>query len=433
MRYFLNNCNSSTTILISLSIILFSGFIVTRLTKLIKLPNVSGFIIAGILIGPCVLNVIPSEMVQNLGFLSDIALAFIAFGVGKFFKKDIILKAGSKIIIITIFESLFAGILITLSMHYIFKMDMEFSLLLGAIATATAPASTMMTIKQYHARGEFIDVLLQVVAFDDVICLFVFSIVSALVMANTNGAINIKDIALPIIYNVSILVVGFVCGLILSKLLSPRRSSDNRLILVVAMLLSISGICAMLDISPLLACMVFGATYINLKKDKELFDQIDNFTPPIMSMFFIVSGMYLDINALASLGIIGVGYFFIRILGKYLGAFLGCHVTRYKKSIRNYLGVALIPQAGVSIGLAFLGQRILPGDIGSRLLNIILASSVLYEIIGPACAKISLFLSGTIKKQCEVKDNIIEVDHKQAIDSEAFKEIVKESPVHMNN
>ena len=196
------------------------------------------------------------------------------------------------------------------------------------------------------------------------------------------------------------IILGFICGLLLGKLLSrPGRSKDNRLILCVAMLLGLSGLCAAIDISTLLACMVFGTTYINFTRDKKLYRQINNFTPPIMSIFFIISGMNLDLSALKTVGVIGISYFLIRIAGKYTGAFLGCQICRMEKKIRNYLGLALIPQAGVAIGLAFNAQRILPAQIGNMILTIILFSSVCYELIGPASAKAALFLSGAIKTE----------------------------------
>ena len=389
--------NDTAIVLLSLSLILLAGFLLTRITKLAKLPNVTGYIISGILIGPYVLNLIPHEMVDNMGFISDIALAFIAFGVGRFFRKENFKETGFGVILITLFESLLAGIIVTISIHCIFHLNWDFCLLLGAIATATAPASTMVTIRQYHARGDFINTLLQVVAFDDAVCLIAFSAASAFVNVNVGANISASEIIMPIVYNIGALAIGIASGAILSKLMTPKRSEDNRLILTISLLLGIAGLCAVVNISPLLSCMMFGTTYINMTKDKEIYKQVERFTPPILSIFFVVSGMNLDIGSFSTLGVIGICYFILRIAGKYIGAYLGCIIAKTSKEARNYLGLALIPQAGVAIGLAFLGRRVLNGTMGNMLLTIILSSSVLYELIGPVCAKIALLCSGDIK------------------------------------
>ncbi len=393
---FLSQLNRETEVLLTLSIILFSGFILTRMTNTLNMPKVSGYILAGILIGPCCLNFIPAPMIEGMGFVSDLALAFIAFGVGKFFKKEVLMRTGKRIIVITLSEALAAGVLVTVVLKLVFRLNWEFALILGAIATATAPASTMMTINQYKAKGEFVDTLLQIVALDDVVCLLAFSIVSAIINGNEAGGFSAHDILIPVAYNLLVIVLGIFCGYFLSRLLIPARSKDNRLILAIAMLLGLSGICAAIDISPLLSCMVFGAVYINLTRDKKLFRQINSFTPPVMSIFFIVSGMNLDIGALQTVGAIGVGYFLVRIVGKYMGTYVSCLFMKTGREIRNYMGLALIPQAGVAIGLAFLGQRMLPPETGSMMLTIILSSSVLYEMVGPVSAKAALLLSGSI-------------------------------------
>lgn len=385
-----------TAILLSLSIILLAGFLMTRITKLLRLPNVSGYIIAGIIIGPYLLNLIPMRIINGMNFFSDIALAFIAFGVGRFFKKDTLRETGVGVILITVLEALLAGLFVFLALYFGCKLDFSLSLLLGAIATATAPASTMMTINQYHARGKFVSILLQVVALDDVVCLLVFSAAAAVINAMTVGTVSAAGVILPLVYNIGAIVLGAIFGFILAKLLS-HRSDDNRLILAVAMLLGLSGLCSIFDISPLLSCMIFGAVYMNVTLDKELYKQINRFTPPIMSIFFVISGTNLDIGALGAFGIVGIVYFIIRIVGKYAGAYLGCLATKEEKRIRNYLGLALIPQAGVAIGLAYLGKRILPDDIGSLLMTIILSSSVLYELIGPGCAKLAIFKTCTLR------------------------------------
>ncbi len=392
----LERLNPETEVILALSIILFAGFIMTRLTNTLNMPKVSGYILAGILIGPYCLNLIPGHMIEDMGFISDVALAFIAFGVGKFFKKEVLMRTGKRIIVITVSEALMAGVLVTLILKAVFKLDWGFALILGAIATATAPASTMMTINQYKAKGEFVNTLLQIVALDDVVCLLAFSVVSAVINGLDSGELSANDVLIPVFYNILTIGLGVFCGYFLSRLLVPTRSRDNRLILAIAMLMGLTGICSVMDISPLLSCMVFGAVYINLTMDKKLFRQINNFTPPVMSMFFVVSGMNLDISALTTVGAIGVSYFVIRIIGKYLGTYLSCMAMGTSREIRNYMGFALIPQAGVAIGLAFLGQRILPEATGNLMLTIILSSSVLYEMVGPVSAKAALFLSGSI-------------------------------------
>ncbi|MDE7162317.1 MAG: cation:proton antiporter [Anaeroplasmataceae bacterium] len=393
---FYQDLTTTSKVLISLSIMLLVGFLMTRVTKLLKLPNVSGYIIGGILIGPYCLKLVSEEMVVSMDFVSDIALSFIAFGVGKFFKKEVLKKAGPKVIVITVFEALMATILVTLSMHFFFKMSWQFSLILGAIASATAPASTMMTIKQYKAKGEFVDVLLQVVALDDIVCLLAFSIATAVATAS-EGSFQAMDIIKPIGFNILSVVAGILLAIILRFVLNPKRSKDNRLILVIMALLSLCAICSILNVSPLLSCMIFSTVYVNITDDTYLFHQIDNFTPPIMMLFFVLSGMKLNLKTLLSVGVIGVSYFLIRIVGKYLGAFLGCLITKKHKDVKYNLGLALIPQAGVAIGLSVLGQRLLPPDLGNLLSTIILASSVLYEFVGPTCAKASLFLSHSIE------------------------------------
>lgn len=406
MPEFVTISDFGTETLIMLSVILLSGFFVTRITNRLQLPKVSGYILAGILIGPCGLRLVSEELAASMSFISDIALAFIAFGVGKFFKKEVLLHGGKAVLIITVCEALTSGLFVTLSLKILFHLNWDFALLLGAIATATAPASTMMTIRQYKARGPFVNMLLQIVALDDVVCLLSFSIVSAFISGKAEAAFNLKNLLVPILCICLSVLLGILCGILLSIFLKIHHSKDTRLILTVSLLLGISGICALLNVSPLLACMTFGAVYINMTRDKKLFRQVNNFTPPVMSLFFIVSGISLNVELLLSIGIIGVCYFFIRIIGKYAGTYVSCAILKTSPEIRNYMGLALIPQAGVAIGLAFLGQRTLPADAGNLLLTIILSSSVLYEMVGPVSAKTALKLSGsiTVSKECHEAD-----------------------------
>ncbi len=396
MSRFIASLNPQSLVLLRLSAMLLCAFGLSRIAKLFKLPNVTGYIISGILIGPYVTGLIPKDMVEGMSFLTDAALALIAFGTGKYFKWDTIKNSGSKIIILTIMEALVAAVSVSLAMIFIFHLDIPFSLLLGAIASATAPASTLMTIRQYKAKGEFVDTVLQVVALDDAVSLLAFSVCATVAELMSNqGGFSAADILLPIVYNIAALALGALCALLLNLLMRRVKSDYNHLLLVIILLLGLSGLCAALDVSPLLSCMVFGTIHTNISK-KPLFDEVDSFSPPILTLFFVVSGMRLNINALASAGIIGIGYFLVRILGKYLGASGGAILTGRSSAIKKYLGLALIPQAGVAIGLAALGERILSGDMGSLLSTIILSSSVLYEMVGPAAAKLSMHLAGAI-------------------------------------
>ena len=399
----LQNFPAAAQIIISVAVMLLSGFLLTRITKLLKLPNVTAYILAGIIIGPFCLDVIPQSVIDGTGFLADIALAFIAFGTGEFFKLSVLKKNGGKNIVITLFESLLASAVVFVVLRFVLNLPTEFSIVLGALAAATAPASTLMTIRQTGSKGDFVDTLLQVVALDDVVGLVAFSAAISVAMTIVAGQVTVGGVVLPIVYNIAMLALGGVLGWVLKLLIcKPTRSGDNRLIITLAVMLGFCGVCAFLDVSPLLGCMAMGTVYRNVSDDEKLFKQLNYFSPPILLLFFVRSGANFDLGALVNVGdsvagvsllVIGVVYFFVRIIGKYAGAYLGCLVTKKDKRVRNFLGLALIPQAGVAIGLATLASRTLGGVVGSSLETIILASSVLYELIGPACGKLALYLS----------------------------------------
>ncbi len=398
------------TIIISVALMLISGFAMTRITKRLRLPNVTGYILAGILIGPYCLNLIPSAMVKGMDFIADIALAFIAFSTGEFFRLSTLKKSGGKVVVITVLEACIASALVFVTTYFILHLDLTFSVVLSALASATAPASTVMTIRQTGAKGDFVETLLQVVALDDVVGLIAYSIAISIALASQSGVFSMGSVLSPIAINLGVLVLGGAFGLLMKWLMPTKRSTDNRLIISVALLFAFCGICALLDVSPLLGCMSMGMVYINLTDDDKLFKQLNYFSPPILLLFFVRSGLNFKLDALvntsASVGatsllVVGVLYFITRIVGKYLGAFAGCALTRKAREVRNYLGLALIPQAGVAIGLAALGARTLGGETGSALETIILASSVLYELIGPACAKLSLYLSHAYSNDLE--------------------------------
>ena len=432
-----------SVIIVSVALMLFSGFAMTRITKRLRLPNVTAYIVAGILIGPYCLNLIPGRVVTGMSFIADIALAFIAFSTGEFFKFSTLKKSGAKVMIITVMEACLASVLVFIVVYFVLGLELNFSIVLAALASATAPASTVMTIRQTHAKGEFVETLLQVVALDDMVGLLAYSIAISVALASMTGDFHAGSIVRPILLNIAVFVLGGLFGLIL-KLLLHKRSTDNRLIVSVAVLFTFCGICAMLDVSPLLGCMSMSMIYINLTDDERLFKQLNYFSPPILLLFFVRSGVNFDLGALVnssesigsvSLLQIGVIYFVVRILGKYAGAFLGCAMVGKEKRIRNYLGLALVPQAGVAIGLAAMGARTLGGETGDVLETIILASSVLYELIGPACAKLSLYLSKSYSNKLEdIVELSVEEDAPQKTEVELLIEriqrIQEELPKH---
>ncbi len=404
--------NSVATVIISIALMLFSGFSMTRLTKRLRLPNVTAYIVVGILIGPFCLNLVPATVIDGMDFLSDIALAFIAFSTGEFFKLSTLKKNGMKVVIITVLEACLATVVVFIVTYCILGVDLGFSIVLAALASATAPASTVMTIRQTGAHGDFVDTLLQVVALDDVVGLIEYSVAISLALSVSLGSASVgaTGILKPIGINLGVLLLGGLFGLFLKLLMPKKRSEDNRLIISVSLIFAFCGICALLDVSPLLGCMSMGTVYINITNDEKLFKQLNYFTPPILLLFFVRSGLSFRLDALVNnstavgntpLLVIGVVYFVVRIVGKYAGAFLGCLITGKPKEVRNYLGLALIPQAGVAIGLAALGARTLGGETGVALETVILSSSVLYELVGPACAKLSLYLSKSYSNKIE--------------------------------
>ena len=432
-----------SVVIVSVALMLFSGFAMTRVTKQLRLPNVTAYIVAGILMGPYCMNLIPGRVVTGMSFVADIALAFIAFSTGEFFKFSTLKKSGAKVMVITVMEACLASVLVFIVVYFVLGLELNFSIVLAALASATAPASTVMTIRQTHAKGDFVETLLQVVALDDMVGLLAYSIAISVALASMTGDFHAGSIVKPILLNIIVFVLGGLFGLFL-KLLLHKRSTDNRLIVSVAVLFAFCGICAILDVSPLLGCMSMSMIYINLTDDERLFKQLNYFSPPILLLFFVRSGVNFDLGALVnsseSIGSvpllrIGVIYFVVRILGKYVGAFLGCAMVGKDKLVRNYLGLALVPQAGVAIGLAAMGARTLGGETGDVLETIILASSVLYELIGPACAKLSLYLSKSYSNKLEdIVELPVEEDAPQKTEVELLIEriqkIQQELPKH---
>ena len=356
---------SAGGVLLGVAILLTAGFLMTRLTRRLHLPNVTGYILAGILVGPYALNLIPAWLSGGMEFVTDLALSYIAFSAGRYFRIADLKRSGGKVLAVTLAEALCAAVAVTLTMIF---------------------------------KGPFVNLLLQVTALDDAVALTAFSVCTAVVNALQTGHIQFADVALPLLWNLGAVALGLALAVLLRWLAGQGHSQAHTLVLVNAVLLFLSGLCSTLGISPLLACMALGAGYVNLGGEKRLFKRMDKFSPPFLLLFFALSGLRLNIPSLATAGVIGVAYFFVRIAGKYAGASSGAALCRADPSIIKYLGLALTPQAGVSIGLAVLGQRMLPAAEGTMLATIILSSAVLYELTGPACAKLALLRSGAIPR-----------------------------------
>lgn len=411
------NDSQVAVVIISLSIMLMSGFLMTRLTKKLRLPNVTAYILVGIIIGPNLLDLIPERIIDNTAFLADIALAFIAFSTGEFFKLSKLRKNFSSTLVVTLFESITASILVFILCFVIFKLNLPFSLILASLASATASASTLMTIRQTKSKGEFVDTLLLVVALDDIVALISYSVAISISSSMLfGGGMQISSVITPLLLNLLMVALGGIFGWIMSFIINNKRSTDNRLIIAIALILGFCGISAALSISPLLGCMAMACSYINISDDDKLFKQLNYFSPPILLLFFVRSGISFDLNILfdnsleignVTIGTIAVSYFLVRIIGKYIGSFIGCLLTNKQKQVRNYLGLALIPQAGVAIGLAATGARVLSYPYNQTLQTIILASSILYELVGPACSKLSLYLSKSYSNKLE---DIVEIN-----------------------
>ncbi len=325
-------------------------------------------------------------------------------------------------------------------------LSLAFSIVLAALASATASTSTMMTIRQTRAKGDFVNTLLQVVALDNLVALLAYSISISLALSISLGeSVGAFDIVKPLFINLGVMLIGGLFGALLKLLIHTKRSTDNRLIITIATLFAFCGVCAILDVSPLLGCMAMGTVYTNISDDEKLFKQINYFSPPIMLLFFVRSGLTFRMDALIKpsgnvgalpLIVVSLIYFGVRIAAKYAGAFVGGAVVGKPSGVRNYLGLALIPQAGVAIGLASLGARALGGEMGDALQTIILASSILYEVVGPACAKLSLYLSGSYTEDLDEMVVVEEVDEngkrKNEVELliEKIRIIQKEFPPH---
>ena len=384
--------------LFTIALAMIAGLLLTRVVKLVKLPNVTGYLIAGLLIGPYCFRLISAEALDSLDIITVAALGFIAFSIGSEFKKAHLKAIGAKILVITACEALGAVILVDVVVIAL-GFPVPMALCLGAIAAATAPAATLLVVRQYRAKGELTSTLLPVVAMDDAIGLMAYALsVSIAKMIQNGEAFNVMaTLVNPLLEIFLSLGAGALIGAIVA--LSNRffQSKGNRLIISIAAVLLGVGLAQQYDLSHLLLCMAIGATYVNLRDDAiQTLEQADAWTPPLFLLFFVLSGAELNISVLPSLGLIGAVYIVTRVVGKYLGAFVGCTISKTSPKIRKYLGLSLIPQAGVAIGIAQLVVKELP-EYGASIQAVILCATLVYELVGPVITKYSLIKAGEIE------------------------------------
>lgn len=382
---------------IYLGMALLLGLLASKMTKKIKLPNVTGYIIMGLIAGPYVLKLLPLEAIESFAVISDIALGFIAFSIGGEFKLSYLKKVGKSPIIIAIAEAL-GAVLVVDFILIITGHDIAFSLVLGAIAAATAPAATLMVVRQYKARGPLTNTLLPVVAIDDAVVLMLFGISVAIAKAiNSTGDMNlISTLLKPLIEIGGALVLGAVLGIILSYLTKWFTGRGNRLSGTFAMILVCIGISNALGVSALLASMMMSAVYVNTSKEyNKVFELVDRITPPIFILFFFLSGADLDIRILPTVGVIGVLYIVFRVIGKILGVAIGAKISNASPVVTKYLGYTLIPQAGVAIGLASTAMTVVP-EYGAEIQTVVLCGTIIYELVGPVITKLVLIKAGEI-------------------------------------
>lgn len=399
-------------LLLYLAIIIITGLLFGKLAKVFKLPNVTGYIVGGIVAVPILglfgVNIIPKEGLEKLNIISKIALGFIAFSIGTEFKLSYFKRVGSQPIIIATLESFFAIVIVFIGLIS-FGYDIRFSLALSAIAAATAPAATIMVINQYKAKGEVTENLLSVVAIDDATAIIFFGLIVAITQtigASSDASLT-WNILKPFLEIIVSLGIGLIAGFILTISLRWYSGRGNRISIVLAIILLVSSmelvikqISSNFEFSALLSCMMMGAIFTNTIKDDLLDDVmglVDTITPPIFIMFFVISGMELDLNVLLTVGLVGVIYIIGRVIGKLFGAYLGARISHAPKKVRKYLGFGLIPQAGVAIGLTIVADSIIP-EYAPMIRAVILSATFIYELVGPLITKASLTAAGEIIK-----------------------------------
>ena len=408
--------------LLLIAVALFSGLLMTRLFVKFHLPDVTAYLVAGVLIGPCVLGRlgIPGlgfntfEQVDSLSMISDVALGFIAFAIGHEFRLSALKQTGRQATVIGIVQACVAALFVDIALialHYIMPdlLSLPVAITLGAIAAATAPAATLMVVRQYKAKGPVTDVLLPVVALDDAVGLVVFAVSFGIAQSLKNGTTHLTALILEPLMEVFLsLSFGALVGLILTWLERFFHSRRNRNSLIVgSIILTVAVSQLKIPVGPftfgfssLLVCMMLGTVFCNFcPLSEELMDRADRWSGPAITLFFVLSGSALQFGVFGDVSVILIGLVYIvaRSLGKYLGAGWSSAMVHSPEPVRKYLGITLLPQAGVALGMCATAYRVLGGAEGTLIRSIVLFSVLVYELIGPSLTKIALTKAGDIQ------------------------------------
>ncbi len=411
--------------LLSLSIALFAGLMLSRLAKLVKLPAVTAYLVAGILVGPYLLGAIGVEglgftsmaNVKTYSLISDVALGFIAFSIGNEFRLSQLKKTGKQATVIGIFQAVFTTLIVDaflIGLHFLIpdKLPLPAAIVLGAIASATAPAATLMVVRQYKAKGPLTDILLPIVALDDAVGLVLFATSSGVAKALLSGQIDIVSVIVEPILEVALsLALGAAMGFLFTFFEKFFHSRSKRLsmsvtfvfITVALSMLSFEIGGVHIAFSSLLVCMMLGTVFCNACDfSEELMDRVDRWTAPLFILFFVISGAELELSVFTDVAIVVVGlvYIIARSAGKYFGASISSRMVKCESNIVKYLGITLLPQAGVALGMAIKAQAL--GEQGTIVANITLFAVLIYEIVGPMLTKISLLKAGEIQPEGKV-------------------------------
>ena len=406
--------------LLCLSIALAAGLFMSRLTKVLNLPSVTAYLVAGIIVGPYCLGrlgipgvgFVSSESVKELEIISNVALGFIAFAIGNEFRLSQLKQVGKKATFIGIFQALVATLCVDaalIGLHFVLgeKLPLPMAITLGAVAAATAPAATLMVVRQYKAKGKLTDLLLPIVAIDDAVGLIIFAVSFGISKALVHGEFSIAAIVLePILEIVCSLGLGAIMGVLFTFCEKFFSSNSKRLCLSITCVIftvalsmlkfEIGGI--HIGFSTLLVCMMLGTMFCNLCDfSAEIMEKTDKWTNPIFTLFFVLSGAELELSVFTDAAIVGIGVAYIvsRSIGKYFGAYSSAKICRCDKSTTKYLGITLLPQAGVALGMSVTAMEL--GEVGSLIRNIVLFSVLIYELVGPTLTKMALTRAGEIE------------------------------------